>query len=221
MGPEEWEGIARDALEGTCTVAPVDTCALAVALGVRVLEYPGHEGFADVLRRCVYIPARPMRNERREGNVAHELAHVLLRDHGLDIHNEEAARYIAGALRVPREELDRALRRTWSIRAMRARFGASHEMLVRRITQVRPAIATVIDGGRVTVRVASPWLAGRAIATTPRVWELGLVTRALEDGEAEGDGPSVATHAGGDRVVMVTRRWWASDRCEGAAAVRA
>lgn len=222
MDHETWEGIAREALEATWTDAPVDAFSLAGALDVEVREYDGPEAFVDLFRRCIYLPRRAMRPERRHGAVAHELGHVLLRDHREDHQNERAARYLAGALLVPRESLDRALRRSWSIRVLRSLHpNASHEMLARRVAQVRPAVATVIDGGRVTARVASPWLAGREVARDVRVWELGLIARALDEGEVFGDEPTVATHAGGDRVVCVTRRWWAAgeapDACADAA----
>lgn len=207
MGHDDLEGIARSALEETCTEAPVDAFALAHALDVEVREFPGREAFIDLTRPCIYLPSRPAREVRRHGSVAHELGHLLLREHGLDHQDEGAARYLSGALLVPREALDRDLRRGWSVRDLRARHpNASHEMLVRRVTQLRPAVATVIDGGRVTARVASPWLDTRKVAPV-RVWELDLVGRALSEGEVLEDGPSVATHAGGDRIVAVTRRW--------------
>jgi Zn-dependent peptidase ImmA (M78 family) len=208
MDHEELEGIARAVLEETCTVAPVDAGALACAMNVEVRSFPGHEAFIDLLRPCIYMPSRPMRDTRRHGTLGHELGHLLLREHGHDYQDEHAAAYLAGALLVPRETLDRQLRESWSVRRLRALHpNASHEMLVRRVTQLRPAVATVIDAGKVTARAASPWLEPARVAPV-RVWELTLVQRALVDGETIEDGPSVATHAGGDRVVAVTRRWF-------------
>ena len=208
MDHAELEGIARAALDETCTSSPVDAEALACALDVEVRDYPGPEPFVDLERRCIYMPTRPVRATRWHGAVAHELGHVLLREHRLDWQDEIAAAYLAGALLVPRETLDRDLRNGWSVRELRARHpNASHEMLVRRVTQLRPAVATVIDAGRVTTRVASPWLEPARVAPV-RVWEMSMVGRALVEGEVIEDGPSVATHAGTDRVVAVTRRWF-------------
>lgn len=54
---------------------------------------------------------------------------------------------------------------------------ASVEMIARRITQLRTAVATVIDAGRVTRRVVSPGLHGLDEASP---WELDLAARSLE-----------------------------------------
>lgn len=206
MEAADLEGVARDVLSRAGVEAPVDAVALAHAMRVEVRSFPGHEPFVDLLRRCVYMPSRPVRRTRFCGDLLHEISHVALRDRRLDAHDEPSACYLAGALGVPRETLDRQLKRGWSLRRLRELHpNASNEMLARRIVQVRSAVATIIDGGEVTRRVASPWLEPKRVAPV-RVWEMQLVQRALIEGEVD-EGTTVAKHAGGDRVVIVTDRW--------------
>lgn len=208
MNCEGLEGIARDLLEDTCTEAPVSALALAVAAGFRIAPWQGQGALVDRAGKTIYLSPFVTRVERQHELVAHELGHVLLWEHGL-ADSEAGATFLAGALLVPRASLDRALRRDgWSIAALRrAHPHASEALIARRITQVRPAVATVFDGTEVCERWASPWL-HRDIAPV-RPWERDLAAAALE-GAAEvlGDGPSVAALVGKTRAVVVARRWW-------------
>lgn len=199
---EELEGVAREALEATNTTPAVDAFALAAALGLRVCAMHAGGGLYDAQARTIYLSGRPMRLTRQHGQVAHEIGHALQQDHGLpDL--EEGARYLAGALLVPREHLDRALRLGWSITRLRlAHPHASAEMLARRITQVRSSVATVFDGERVTVRVGSPWLDERLGPPSERERELAIAARAAAT-EIEEAGPIVASPAGRARVIVV------------------
>ena len=208
---EELEGVAREALDATATTAPVDAYALAAAVGLQVRPWAGPGAMLDRDASTVWLSSRPLRLVRQHGLVAHEVGHWLAGLHGLP-DEEEVARYLAGALLVPRETLDRQLRAGWSIVRLRELHPhASAEMLARRVTQLRPAVATVLDGPRLHVRVASPWLdVGRVAAVTDL--EADLVAQArLEGREVSADGPTVATPAGRSRVVVVARQWWATE----------
>lgn len=207
METETLEGIAREALESTCASAPVDAFGLADALGLTVRAWPGHGALLDYDGASVFLTTRPTRPTRQHGLVAHELGHFLLREHR-EQDDELAARYLAGALIVPREELDRDLRRLGlSIVALRAKHvNASHEMIARRITQLRSAIVTIIDDGRVTARAASPWLPVPRPQVPP--WELDLAARAIESREEVRHGETVATPAiaGSRRRALIVAR---------------
>lgn len=207
MDVQTWEGIAREALESTCACAPVDAFALADALGLTVRSWPGHGALLDYDGASVFLTTRPTRPTRQHGLVAHELGHFLLREHR-EPDDEMAARYLAGALLVPREELDRDLRRVgMSILALREKHAnASHEMIARRITQLRSAIVTVVDNGIVTARAASPWLPKPRLEAP--AWEMELARAAVEQGEELRHGQTVATPAitGARRRALVVAR---------------
>lgn len=207
-GHETWEGIAREILDASCTSAPVSAFELAAACGFTVRPWQGQGALIDRDGGTIYLSPFVTRPERQHELVAHELGHWLLWQHGLD-DDELAATYIAGALLVPRAELDRALRRDgWSIEKLRrAHPHASAAMIAVRITQVRPAVQTTFDGPEVLARRASPWL-DRDVAPV-RAWERELAARAVETGgEAALEGPAVAVPIGKTRAVVVARRWW-------------
>jgi len=203
----EWEALARDFLGEICAEPPIDAFALARAAGLEVRLFLGGGAVLDAVAGAIYVPARA-RLERQHGQVAHELGHWLLARAG-EPDDELAARYLAGALLVPREALDRDLRaRGWSLRALRERHPhASLELLARRVTQVRPATVTVVDQGRVTARAASPWLRPPGPAAP---WEVELAADAVVQGiELLTDRPAVAAPAVADgwrRAVVVAAR---------------
>lgn len=206
---ETWEGVAQEILDASCTTAPVSAFALARACGYRVASWQGQGALIDRDGGTIYLSPFITRPERQHELVAHELGHHLLWEHRLE-NTEQAATYIAGALLVPRRDLDRALRRDgWSIEKLRkAHPHASAAMIAVRITQVRPAVQTTFDGPDVLARRASPWL-DRDVAPV-RPWERELAARAIETrGEAANDGPAVAVPIGTTRAVVVARRWWA------------
>lgn len=206
---ETWEGIAREILDATCTTTPVSAFALAAACGYVVRPWQGQGALIDRDGGTIYLSPFVTRPERQHELIGHELGHALLWQHSLD-DDEQAATYIAGALLVPRLELDRALRRDgWSIEKLRrAHPHASAAMIAVRITQVRPAVQTTFDGPEtVLARRASPWL-DRDVAPV-RPWERELAARAIETrAEATLDGPAVAVPIAATKAVVVARRWW-------------
>lgn len=176
-----WEGIATAALDEASVGAPVSAFALADGLGLEVIAWSGAGAELDFANRVIHVNPRA-RRERRHGLVAHEVGHYVLRRARDD--SEDGARFMSGALLLPRYDFDRDLRRTaWSLIKLRALHpNASAEMIARRIVELRDAVATVIDNGRARVRVASPWLTDPRLRRTSR-WERDLAERALEAGE--------------------------------------
>lgn len=197
-----WEAVARAVHEATGIDAPVDARELAVACGLR-LAHCGR-GLAlldgDVVH---YDPhARP---QRQHGMIAHEVAHHVLRYHG-ERDTEQAARYTAGALLLPRQAYDRDLRETaWDLDQLRARHpNASAEMLARRVAELRDAVISIIDQGHVRARVGSPWMPAPPRKLTPL--ERELADAALERGAAQRGGELLAAYPlidGRNRRVIV------------------
>lgn len=132
--------------------APVDAFLLARACGLLCVPGPRSKAFLD--GETVYYDNQA-REVRQHGLIAHEVAHYVLRLHGED-DSEDAARYTAGALMLPRVSFDRDLRESWDLRALLARHPhVSAELCARRIAQLRDAVVTVLDQGRVRSRVDS------------------------------------------------------------------
>jgi len=196
-----WEGVARSVHEQTGIGAPVDAFQLARACGLVVLPGGRRASLAgDVVRYD--SQARP---QRQHGLIAHEVAHYVLRLHGED-DAEAAARYTAGALMLPKPAFDRDVRAVaWNLEQLRQRHpNASAEMIARRLTQVREAVVTVLDEGRVTRRVGSPWMPepSRRMTTTERE----LADAALTSGETQRANDLLAAYAlfdGSHRRVIV------------------
>jgi hypothetical protein len=197
-----WEGAARAVHDETGVDAPVDAFQLARAVGLVCM--PGPRGTAaldgDLLRYDAQ--ARPV---RQHGLVAHEVAHRVLRLYG-EADTEPAANYTAGALMLPRARFDRDLRRTWDLYTLRREHpNASAEMVARRITQLRDAVVSVLDQGRLRVRVASPWAAQPSQRLTPL--ERELADAALAGGNLQRESELLAAYPffDGDhrRVIVV------------------
>lgn len=150
MDAVELEGIAREAWETTGELLPVDAFELAHLCGLRVRGAAGSGGSVDLEAGIIRYPTRA-RLTRQHGVVAHELGHWLLHRAGEDHHVEWAARYLAGALLLPRVAFLRdAHACDWDLAELRVRHpNASAEMVVVRMTQVSPACAWVWDDGRV------------------------------------------------------------------------
>lgn len=142
MTSEEWEGAASELLAATCTSVPVDMFSLAAACGFKLR--PGRTGVC-IEKRVLYLDTR-VREVRQQGLIAHEIGHFALDRSNLP-QSEMGARYVAGALRLPRTQFIRDLRETqWSIESLgRLHPYASAMAIAVRITQVRHAAATVID----------------------------------------------------------------------------
>lgn len=184
-----WEGAARAVHDETGVSAPVDAFQLARAVGLVCM--PGPRGTAaldgDLVRYDA--SARPV---RQHGLIAHEVAHRVLQLHG-EADTEPAANYTAGALMLPRARFDRDLRRTWDLRELRAAHpNASAEMIARRITQVRDAVVTVLDQGRLRARVASPWAGAPSARLTPL--ERELADAALASGDVKRESEMLAAY---------------------------
>lgn len=184
---EDWEGAAAELLDATCTTAPVDAYALAAACGFDVR----HWSSAGAAREGDTIKVNPrVRVVRRHGLIAHELGHFALERARLE-DTEQGAKYVGGALMLPARETRRDLAQTaWSIAKMRTRHvNASATAIAVRITQLRDAVATIVDpDDRVAPwRVWSPWLSDPRIQRLSP-WERGLVRRAIDVGdEVRGD----------------------------------
>lgn len=145
---EELEGIASS-VHDDLGMAPVDAFAIAEYLGLRCAPWSkGHAVLSgDVIRHPVPPKARPT---RVHGLVAHEAAHALMREEGMAWKCEPSARYLAGALMLPRDPFARDMARTgWDLHALRELHpNASAEMIVVRMTQLSQATAWVWDNGR-------------------------------------------------------------------------
>jgi hypothetical protein len=178
---DTWEGVARATHLATGIDAPVDARELAEACGLR-LEPTAGSG-ATLIGEVIRYDAA-VRGVRQHGLIAHEVAHYVLRFHGED-DTEEAARYTAAALILPKSTFNRDLQRTaWDLEKLRQLHpNASAQMISRRISELREAVITVLDQGRVTSRVASPWMP----LVTSRLTniERELADAALETGEPQ------------------------------------
>lgn len=194
MTPEDWEGAAAELLDATCTTAPVDMFRLAAACGIQVRAGKRSRICLEDGVAHVDLAARAV---RQQGLLAHELGHFALERSGLP-QCEQGARYIAGALRLPRREFDRDLRRVgWSIVALQALHPhASAQAILVRIVQLRNASACVVDPTDKT----APWrispertpvtereleLARRAWAAKHELVEDGAVALPMQDALGE------------------------------------
>lgn len=188
MSPREWEGLAAELLDATgCDEPPVDAFELAACAGFVVRA--ASRAALDSERRVIHVDIRA-RSERQHMGVAHELGHWLLRRSGAD--SEDGARYLGGALLLPRAAYSADLTRTaWSIGKLRERHvNASATACAVRITQLRDAVVTVLDPrGRLRPwRVVSPWVAEPRLRRVT-AWERELARAAYEAGEeVRGDG---------------------------------
>lgn len=172
---ETWEGIALDVLDEAGADAPVSAFALAAACGLEVRLAPLAR--ARMAHGVIEVSAAA-RPRRQHGLVAHELGHWAL-ERAEEPDTEPGARYLAGALMLPRRAFDRDLTDTgWDLAELQARHpNASAEMIARRVTTLRDAVASIWDGGRFTARVASAWLEERVPArATTRERQLALAT---------------------------------------------
>jgi hypothetical protein len=165
------EGIAREAWESTGSLLPVDAFELAWALGVTVVPWRKAGGSRE--DDTVWYPqkARPV---RQHGTVAHELGHWLLEQHRLDARDEASARYLAGALLLPRVPFLADLAATdWDLFELQRRHpNASAEMVVVRMTQVSEATAWVWDAAKLARRYGLDADDSEAAPIVDRVLEL-------------------------------------------------
>jgi hypothetical protein len=153
MDCADLEGIARDIHASTGDLLPVDAFELAALCGLRLRPALGAAGSMDLLNGIIRFPSKA-RAVRQHGVVAHELGHWALHQAGEDHLNERSARYLAGALLLPRGPFLRdALGCDWDLEELQRRHPhASAEMTVVRMTQVSDACAWVWDDGAVRRR---------------------------------------------------------------------
>lgn len=150
MDTADLEGIAADLHHATGDLLPVDAFELATLCGLELRAWARPQGDLDLEAGVIRYPGRA-RVVRQHGVVAHELGHWALAQAGEDHTAEWAARYLAGALLLPRDAFLRdAWACDWDLEQLRRRHPhASAEMVVVRMTQVSPACAWVWDDGRV------------------------------------------------------------------------
>lgn len=150
MDTADLEGIAADLHASTGDLLPVDAFELAHLCGLELRAWSRADGSVNLESGVIRYPARA-RHVRKHGVVAHELGHWALHQVNEDHHAEWAARYLAGALLLPRAAFLRdAWACDWDLEELQRRHPhASAEMVVVRMTQVSPACAWVWDDGRV------------------------------------------------------------------------
>lgn len=176
----DWEGAAADL---ACAVGyddpPVDAFQLADACELIVEPAAVRTAELDHSRRLIKLNVR-MRRERQHMSVAHELGHFALVRSDL-VNDCDGARYVAGALMLPRGHFDRDLSRTaWSLSELKKRHhNASATAIAVRITQLRDAVVTVLapNGGPRPWRIASPWVSDRRLRRVSS-WEHELAAEA-------------------------------------------
>ncbi len=195
---EDLEGIAREAWEATGEELPVDAFRLARACGFAVEGWTRAQG---AIRGTTIRYPIGARETRQHGTVAHELGHALLDYHRVDSRDEDAARYLAGALLLPRRPFARDLTATdWDLFALRARHpNASAEMIVVRMTQVSEATAWVWDAAKLARRYGLEADDAEAIPVVERVLS-------LEEPVVEGPVLAWPVFDGRWRRVLVVRR---------------
>lgn len=183
-----WEGVAAGLLEAIgAEDPPQDARELAVCCGLALRPSRAATASYDPALQLIRYPVKA-RPQRQQGLIAHELGHWAL-DWADEPDSEQGANYVAGALMLPRRAFDRDLTETeWDLEQLRAKHtNCSAEMIARRLVELRDAVATIWDHGRVKARVASPWL-GDTFARVTQV-ERDLADAALgEERVQRGDG---------------------------------
>ncbi|MBC7171640.1 MAG: hypothetical protein H5U40_04400, partial [Polyangiaceae bacterium] len=144
----ELEGIAREVWESTGEMEPVEAFELARRCGLTLRGWMKPEGKREGATLWYPLGARHV---RQQGAVRHELSHFVAEDHGLDPHNEEIARYLSGALGLPRRPFLRQLEETdIDLDVLQTLHPhVSGEALIVRATQLLPATAWVWDAGKI------------------------------------------------------------------------
>lgn len=192
MDVDTWEGIAADILgeTGCDDGLAVDAFELAACCGLDVRTWRRPLAMLDRVDRTIWVSDR-VRRERQHMSVAHELGHWALTRAG-EPDSEDGARWIGGALMLPRRVLDRDLRSGWSITRLRSRHvNASAEAIATRVTQLRSAVVTVVDQGRARKRFASRGFEHVARTLTRR--ERRMIDAATEQGVEICEGLACAT----------------------------
>lgn len=210
----EWEGVAAEAGDETGNDdPPVSALVYAKCCELDLEPWSSRGAQLDEAARIIRYNPRA-RNEQIHRDVAHEVGHYLQRRAGLpDL--EEGARYIGGALLMPRRVMNVEIPRVaWSVIKLRARHvNVSELALAVRITQLRDAVIACVDprGRARPWRRASPWITDpRAVSPTLSRFERELAREAWAAGrEVRADTLCYAVpvidvdSSGRDRVVVV------------------
>jgi hypothetical protein len=198
----EWAGIA-DAYLARAGFGdePTDPWLLATCYGKLVLH-----GSPCRMPHAIYIDTT-LSEFRQRFELAHELGHDAQARYGYPIHDEAAASWIAGHLLAPPRPFKRDLAtHRWDLRVMREIYRMSWEALARRVADVRSAVITIVDQGRVTARLQSPWL-NTDWGTKPTALERELIDAARADGFASVgnrlDAYCIVGDDGFERVIVV------------------
>lgn len=156
--PRHLEGIAREIHERTSIPVPIDAFVLAKRCGLATRGWGKGQGEINLETGLIRYPLKA-RASRQHGTIAHEIGHWALNRAGIRIRgleDEEAARaiendarYLAGALMLPRDQFRADLAATdWDLfELLELHPNVSAEMVVVRMTQVSSATASVWDGG--------------------------------------------------------------------------
>jgi hypothetical protein len=186
MGWWEWEGIAASLLaelELDDAVDPPDALELAALCNLRILPRCGPARLVDNTVH-VDLRGRPTRVQR---DVAHEIGHMLLREHS-EPDSEHGADYVGVALLMPARAFKRALIASgWDLAELARLYPrVPWSWLAARVTHVTDAVASVWDGGYCTRRIESPWVEwARGVPTEA---EAALADACLASGEIVRDG---------------------------------
>ncbi|HEX4412981.1 MAG TPA: ImmA/IrrE family metallo-endopeptidase [Lacipirellulaceae bacterium] len=183
------DGCAAEVLwEAEVAEPPVDTLLVAERLRLavtrdfsmpcrgRFVRLAGYEDHGDTIGTIVVGQAE--RPEREQWAVAHEIgesvAHRVferlgvLFDESLSTAREQVANRLANALMLPRRwfAID-GIDRDWDLSALKERYStASHELIARRMLEMRPPVViTIFDQGRIT------WRRSNATARAPGLLE--------------------------------------------------
>lgn len=200
----EWAGIAAGYLDRVgMREGPIDLGMLAACYDLCIARGP--RSCSCRVPGIVYVD-HTLDPIRYRADLAHELAHDAMDLAGYPIHDEAAASWIGAAIELPEASFKRDLTfNHWDLDAMRALYRTSWEMTARRIADVRSAVVTVIDNGRVTSRFQSPWL-NTDWGTKPTPVERLLVEEATQEGRS-GSGSLAAYRVDGtanwERVIVV------------------
>jgi hypothetical protein len=195
---EAVERAARETLaEGEWYAPPVDAEALARRLGMAVSRDDAGAGTRARFVRlggaagqgAIFVAEEP-RLERRQWAVAHEIgesvAWRVFAELGVDAADvaerarEDVANRLAGSLLLPREWFSAdGASVEWDLFELKGRYAtASHELVARRMLEMRPAvIVTLLDQGKIVWRRSN--MLHRAPPMTPperEAWEIAHAT---------------------------------------------
>lgn len=149
--PCHLEAIAKELHDETGIECPIDALLLADLCGLDTKPWSASHG--EIQGTLIRYPGGA-RVTRQHGVIAHEIGHWLLERARCEARDEEAARYLAGAIMLPRGRFLADLARTdWDLFAMLAiHIHVSAEMCAVRMCQVSPAVTTIYDQGSFTRR---------------------------------------------------------------------